>query len=235
MIMRHAQALFPVKVAGAGCKLNRVEVSAYPQLHSGRKSCPSGKSDEVKRLLGYARYGEGIEAVDMDVVVHMDDLDFDEGSYGLALAISDKQARFGAADDVFDTIIATGIIANQGRVERIGALADKLNSVLDQHGAGAVFVFPTANREPPEPEVENGLAALTAKGITWRAVASISELADLWRQPAPSDEVATSSQPRTTAAPTWHNRLSLFAKGLLLGFLLILGLAAGLALLLAHD
>ena len=68
-MLRRAQVLFPVKVAGDGCKLNRLEVTAYPDSHGGRKSCPSGKSAEVKRLLGYARHAEGIEAVDMDVLV----------------------------------------------------------------------------------------------------------------------------------------------------------------------
>lgn len=113
LMMREAHVWFPLTVAGSRCKLNRVEVAAYPQSHRGRKSCPSGKSGEVKQLLGYARHGEGIEAVEMDVVVHMDDLDFAEGSFGLALAIADKLARFGANANAQE-IVATGIVGNQG-------------------------------------------------------------------------------------------------------------------------
>jgi hypothetical protein len=247
MMMRHAQALFPVKVAGAGCKLNRVEVTAYPQqAHAGRKSCPSGKSAEVKRLLGYARYGEGIEAVDMDVVVHMDDTDFDEGSYGLALAISDKLARFGVhdaandktsdktGDETGDTppatpdIVATGIIGNQGAVTAIGAFPEKLALVLDSQGPGTLFVFPAANRDDRQADIAAGLAALTAKGIAWRAVASIVELSDLWRE-TPQATAPLPETPQTV--PPWRANLMPFARGLLLGFLLVLGLAAGLALL----
>jgi len=220
VMMRQAEVLFPVTVAGAGCKLNRVEVTAYPQSHRGRKSCPSGKSEEVKRLLGYARHGEGIEAVEMDVVVHMDDLDFDEGSFGLALAISDKQARFGRCGDA-ENIVATGIVGNQGVVSGIGAFAQKLALVLEGQPAGTLFVFPRVNAV----ETEQGLAALTASGIAWRAVDALSDLTDLWQEAA----VSTLIEPVEARRYSW---LTTFSKGLVLGFLLVLGLAAGVAVLL---
>ena len=220
LMMRQAQVWFPVTVAGSRCKLNRVEVTAYPQSHRGRKSCPSGKSGEVKQLLGYARHGEGIEAVEMDVVVHMDDLDFAEGSFGLALAIADKLARFGANANAQE-IVATGIVGNQGGVSGIGAFADKLALVLDGQPAGTLFVFPRANAA----EAEQGLAALTANGIAWRAVDAVSELADLWQETAASTSPAPLQGRRSS-------RLAAFSKGLVLGFLLVLGLAAGVAVML---
>ena len=219
IMIRRAQALFPLKVAGAGCTFNRVEVTAYPEFDSGKKSCAcAGKSDEVKHLLGYARHGEGIETIDIAVVVHFDNLDFEEASYGLALAVSDKRARFGPRGGDA-TIVATGIIGNRGRVSRIEAFAEKLALVHDTQPAGTLFLFPLANRD----EAIEGLAALTAKGIDWRAVGAIDELDELWQSDAMTGEADEGASNGRLAG------LAVFTKGLALGFLLMLGLVTGIA------
>jgi len=216
MTMRQAEVVFPVKVAAAGCKPHRVEVTAYPTSHRGRKSCPSGKSDEVKRLLGYARYGEGIEAVDMDVVVHMDDTDFDEGSFGLAVAVCDKLARFGAAVEV-GPVVATGMVGNRGVVSAVAAFSDKLAWVAESQPSGSLFLFPQDNAKG----AEEGLAKLSTKGIRQRGVASVGELSNLWNEPGGGGD---DGQVDVSAPRTWHAGLAVFVGGAILGFLLVAGL-----------
>lgn len=220
MKMREAKVLFPLKEAGVGCTMNRLSVQAYPDSPSGKTCCVAGNSDEVKRLLGYIRYGEGIDTVDLSVVVHFDSQDFSEDSFGLALAVADKRARYGCDDQ--QAIVATGVIGVRGAVTGVESFADKVALAVDTLVPGDLFLFPSENRgDAPE-----GLAALGAKGVAWRAAAFLDELSDLW---GASPAVTRTSERRFAGL---RRDMALFAKGLVVGFLLILGLALGIAVLL---
>lgn len=156
--------------------MNSVCVTAYPDRHSGMRSCPSArKVTLVKDLLGHGRHDEGIDTIDIDVVVQFDDDDFEGQSFGLALVLADKLARFPNGTPS-PRICGTGIIANKGRIEGVEHFPGKVAQAAVSLAKGDVFAFPITNYAH-DPE---GLRRLAAQGVRLRSVHSLEELRHLW-------------------------------------------------------
>jgi len=222
MRISHSKVMFPTP--GSENRMNHVLVQAYLDLHNGKKSCSfDGKLGEIKRQIGIARDGEGIDTLDICVIVRFDDDDFSCLSYGLALAIADKLARFPQQTDP-PVICATGKLGNKGVVSSIRNFSDKVDIVEATLGRGALFVYPIDNwKESPD-----GIRRLEAKGISVKSVNRFEELSWLWTQTCQDVPSPTSSLPQESVhTPLW----TWFLKGGAVGFFVIIAAAVGWGLL----
>ena len=209
-----AKVEFPI--AGPLPSLNRVEVIAYPDKQDGRVSCPGKSTLGIKKLIGHSRYDEDdIDKIEIDVVVRFDRSGFEGQSYGLALALADKQARWSNATQ-FDRIIATGVLEEQGRVARVDGFAAKIGLLKPTPNQKILFVFPKQNLDDDPTAIE----CLSDKNILLRPVSHLIELRDLWQ------EHETTVTPQTV----W-NRRSTFLRGLSLGFSIVIVSVCGMILL----
>jgi len=77
----------------------------------------------------------------MDVVVHFARNDFDGLSFGLALTLADKRARYGVAGHT-GRIVATGTIEPLGQVAEVEGFNVKLACVERELTPGDLFVYP---------------------------------------------------------------------------------------------
>jgi hypothetical protein len=133
----------------------------------------------VKLILEQARFGEHQPWVNMDVVVHFTNPDFDGLSFGLALALADKRARYGSVGRA-GRLVATGVVGPQGVVEAVEAFAVKLTCMEQVLTAGDLFIYPARNVSQAEAQVQEALGRLRSRGIVLRAVEYITDVRDLW-------------------------------------------------------
>jgi hypothetical protein len=236
---REATIEFPT--AGASGGLSQVKVRAYLTSHEDRKSCSySDRLSEIKKILGHARDGEDLATIRTDVVVRFSDPDFEGCSYGLALALADKRARFGEQGP-FERIIATGVLSKPGLVSRVEAFPQKLALVLAIPDEPLLFVFPEENLEDDPDLLERTVVG--KKRV--RAVSHLNELHDLWqaeRMPSQQSEVPALPdshellQETSERMPSHHSEVpapakSYFFRGMAWGFSIVL-LMTGLSILL---
>jgi hypothetical protein len=183
---------FPV-AGGRHSSMNHVRVSAYGDSLGRVVSMPSSRNHAVraKLIIDDARYGEDKPTVDMDVVVHFAKNNFDGDSFGLALALADKLARYGAVRQT-GRVVATGVVGPQGEVTAVGAFFAKVAYLEQILQAGDLFVYPTHNAATI---VCEALQRLQNNGVVLRAVEHLEQLGDLWHS-----EVALSASERVSAS-----------------------------------
>ena len=176
--------------------MNHVRVIAYFDSLGRVVSMPSSRNHaaRAKVIIDNARYGEHKPMVDVDVVVHFANNDFDGDSFGLALALADKRARYGVVGPT-GRVMATGVVGPQGEVTAVGAFPAKVTYLEQVLKSGDLFVYPTGNPATTEMTVCEALQRMQNKGIVLRAVEHIAQLSDLW-----NIGVALSSPERVTAS-----------------------------------
>lgn len=184
---------FPV--AGGRSGMNHVRVIAYVDSLGRVVSVPSARNHaaRAKIVIDNARYGEHKPFVDMDVVAHFANNDFDGDSFGLALALADKRARYGVAGPP-GRIVATGVVGPQGEVTAVGAFPEKVTYLRRVLQSGDLFIYPTGNAT--EVAVQAALQRLRRQGIVLRGVKSVGEVSALWASKthnAPSGEAKQGS------------------------------------------
>jgi hypothetical protein len=195
---REAIVEFPV-VGGQVSSMNHARVMAYCDSQGRVVSVPSSRNhaERAKVVIDDARYGEHRPRVDLDVVVHFARNDFDGLSFGLALALADKRARYGVAEPT-GRIVATGTIEPLGQVAEVEGFSIKLACVERELTPGDLFIYPARNVPRTDALVLEVLQRLQHRGIVLRAVEHIGQLSDLWRHGI----VAPSSGAPEGALPT---------------------------------
>lgn len=152
-----------------------------------------GNSNTFYQIIRETRGSEPNNAMlDAKTRVRLDS-GFIGNSFGLAVAIADRSARYGFSKKVVNKrIVATGALLekHQGEVEAIDHFLDKIAVV--QHfrsiiPKGSLFIFPLKNLATDDTRVAGALKQLEESGIEYRAVAHINELNDLF--PGLSGEV----------------------------------------------
>ena len=211
MGIKRSEVLFPT--CGPEGRMNSVCVTAYPDRHTGMRSCPSARKVAlVKDLLGHGRHDEGIDSVDIDVVVQFDDDAFEGQSFGLGLALADKLARFSYGTGT-SKVCGTGIIANKGRIEAVDHFSAKVAQAELSLIQGDIFVFPKSN----EDDDQAGLRRLAAQGVQLIGVRSLTELRHIWDTKA--GESSQSAKISFARAKDWI----WLVFGILVGFSSVLG------------
>jgi hypothetical protein len=144
--------------------------------------------DEVLDILIDARSGEAPERRLDGVLVRFLRRDFSGSSFGAALALADKRARYPKSGEAAaaDRLIATGQLLCGGRgaigaIEGFEAKARAVLASVDPAAAPPVFVFPAANWQGAAEGIRAALETARAEGrIHLRPAERIDELADLW-------------------------------------------------------
>ncbi|NJN48330.1 MAG: hypothetical protein HC808_19715 [Candidatus Competibacteraceae bacterium] len=205
------QAEIEFPIAGALPYLNRVQVIAYPSSRQHAISCSyRDRLASIKEILGHSRSDEDPTTLDIDVVVRFSDPRFDGQSYGLALALADKLARFGNPTP-YHRIVATGVLTHERVICRVEGFAEKLKAIAEHCNSEALFIFPKENQEK-----ESILLTELNISISQCAVSQLDDLCELWQ--ACSEQLLPSQY--------WR----LFWRGAIFGFGLVLSITCVLIL-----
>jgi uncharacterized protein YegL len=168
---------FPV-AGGQASGMNHVRVIAYFDSLGRVISVPASHNHaaRAKVIIDNARYGEHKPMVDVDVVVHFANNDFDGDSFGVALALADKRARYDMAG-MTGRLVATGIVGPQGEVTAVDAFPAKVAYLAQLLKAGDLFVYPTSNATGT---VQAALQRLRQQGVVLRSIERLAQVRDLW-------------------------------------------------------
>jgi TPR repeat protein len=211
-----AEIEFPIVVLGEAM-LTGVRVERMPALDREERFAVGQQRDEALDILSDARADEASERRLEGVMVRFLRRDFSGASFGLALALADKRARYAAPAG---RMIATGSLPCGGRgalaaVDGFDAKVRCVLSGLEGVGPPPVFACAGANLRAASESTRTALAEAEKSGrIVVRAVEQVGDLADLWGGANPG-----SASP-TGAWRTW--------RALAGGGLAILLVAAGL-------
>lgn len=152
-------------------------ISCFPTIEmKGIVKVVSGIDDEsARRIIGTARYGERDEKAGIGVIVMFSNPLFMGNSYGLALAVADKLARFDAAGK-WHEIYATGCIPVDGcgSVSAIEGFAEKLEALVKKSVPGSLLIYPKSNHE--NKHVSDLLSRLTNAGIECCGINHLNDL-----------------------------------------------------------
>jgi hypothetical protein len=156
-------------------------------------------------IVDAARHNEeNAERATLHVRARFDSNVFDGPSFGLALVIGDRSARYGYSDaNASIYIIATGEIPKdgQGEVCPIDGFAAKVRLLQREAPAGSLFLFPAANLESASPETRQALERAKESGaFSWRAVSHVRELEDLFAGAPMDNRLAAKGLPTQAEA-----------------------------------
>lgn len=177
---------FPVVVLGSAV-LASLRVERLSSLDRSERFAAGHDRAEALDVLMDARAKDPEERRLDGVLIRFMRKDFSGPSYGLALALADKRARFPPPERV--RVIATGQIlpGGDGGVGSIEGFAQKAQTVLEACEAAAapiVFAFPKENWREASDEVRAGLEAAQEAGkLRLRPAAHLDALDDLWDAP----------------------------------------------------
>ena len=140
----------------------------------------------------------------------IDPNDFDGSSFGLAVAIADRSARYGfSAKLVGRQVIATGTIeaGGQGAVMAVDGFEAKVRLLEREAAADSMFVFPAANLERADEDTRQRLERARRSGrFSWKAITHVAELDDFFgredeeQKPTPAQPTSASEPVATLAA-----------------------------------
>jgi hypothetical protein len=181
-----AEADFPIVALGEAT-MGRVRVERMPDLDRlERFASGHGRPAALDALIDARAIEPGPRRLD-GVLIRFFAKDFSGESYGLALALADKFARFPPGPEA--NVIATGALVpgEEGLVGTIDGFEAKARAVIAHARAAnrpSLFAFPKENWTRASPAVREALeAASEAGGLILRPVERLADLADLWRAP----------------------------------------------------
>lgn len=132
-------------------------------------------------IIGATRHGENNSAAAKGVMATVSNPNFSGRSYGLALAIADKLARYQRCPGI-NQLFATGRIEPDGcgDISPIDGLKEKTELVIERVKKGDMFVFP-AQIEDADIQLRKLLKELADKGATSLSVSNMNQLNEvLW-------------------------------------------------------
>ena len=131
-------------------------------------------------IIGATRHGENNSAAAKGVMATVSNPNFSGRSYGLALAIADKLARYQKCSNL-NQVFATGRIESDGcgKVSSIDCLIAKIRMVAENIKKGDIFIFPDQTENEEGSAQKELLRLIEGKGAHWKAISDICELGDL--------------------------------------------------------
>ena len=178
-----SDVLFPIfgcdgaSIATVRC--DRLEPKDYP---AGRALVLARDEREIERILADARAHEPTGAeIARPIWVRFIPQQFSGRSYGLALALADKLARYRRNQPLDGRIFASGIIIEDGsgRIGDVEAFDDKLAAITDDARSGDVVVMPKGNVDRASSSTLKLLECLDANGVICRSADHLDQLCDL--------------------------------------------------------
>jgi hypothetical protein len=190
-----SDVLFPiVGCNGAHIATVRCDCLNARDYPAGRALVLARDEQEIERILADARSGETTGAeIARPIWVRFMPQQFTGRSYGLALALADKRARYHSATKLVGRrLFATGIITEDGagRIGKVQSFEEKLLAIIEEARAGDVAVFPKENVVALSPSQKELLDRLDRKAVSWRSAENLSELVDLYASPSDKELLA---------------------------------------------
>ncbi len=179
---KSVQVLFPCVHGLASGQLVIINCFPAAELKSTIKVVTGVDEEIARRVVGAARYDESDSRAGTGVMVLFSNPLFTGESYGLALAVADKLARYHPIRD-WTAIYATGSIPADGcgRVDAVNNFLEKLEMLAEEARPGSLFLYPEKNHLPFSAKIREKLDLLQSKGVECIAVAAVSDLQDkLW-------------------------------------------------------
>jgi len=169
--------LFPCVHGVAAGQLIKITCFGSSEMKGAIKVVAGVDDEAARRIIGAARHEEKDERAANGVIALFSNPLFGGGSFGLALAVADKMARFGAIQEQRQ-IVATGRIPADGcgSIEAIGDFEAKLGLIEQNAPDASLFVFPGKNIDNLSKDIRQKLDVLEVRGIQWRAINHIEEL-----------------------------------------------------------
>ena len=165
-----------------------VAISCFPAREmKGTIKAVNGVDEEIaRRIIGASGYGEQDERTGIGVIALFSNPLFSGESYGLALAVADKLARFQPIGS-WEAIYATGKIPADGcgQVAVINGFAEKLSILLDHARPNTLFIYPQKNH-PTTDFLMDQMQRLQDKGMRCLPVTQLDDLQGrLWSSSSP--------------------------------------------------
>ncbi len=155
-----------------------VTINCFPaaELKSSIKVVTGVDEEIARRVIGASRYDESDSRAGTGVMALFSNPLFTGESYGLALAIADKLARYKAAAE-WKAIYATGAVPADGcgRIDTIRSFGEKLDLLYEKAEPDSLFVYPRKNVSATG-QTQDKLEKLRSKGVKCVAIANISDL-----------------------------------------------------------
>lgn len=183
-----AKVHFPCIHSGGGGDILSVSCFLSDDL-KGIVKVVSGIDDEsARRVIGPSRYGERNFRAGNGVMVLFSNPLFTGKSYGLALAVADKIARYGKMPGTWSTIYATGEINADGcgKVTAVDGFDAKLDLLRAKGVPDGVLLYPEHCLTTSKHEKEN-LSRFFEGGVECIGIQHISELEGLLWEESLSD------------------------------------------------
>lgn len=193
-----SDVLFPIVGRGeaslATVRCDGLDPKDYP---AGRALVLARDEREIERILADSRSCEPTGAeIARPIWVRFIPQQFSGRSYGLALALADKLARYCRQEEPQDRrVFATGIVVEDGsgRIGGVEAFDGKLAVIAREARSGDVVVVPQANLDHASCDAREMLARFEKTGVVCRGADHLDQLGDL--------HGASTADLRVTASP----------------------------------
>lgn len=191
--MAEASILFPVVAPAGETEFRAARVALWPERDGKDRFANAPGIINANELLTQARFTEPTGNRDRGVLVDIDMNGVSGGSFALAMAIADKQARFGPSQDS-GKIVATGVLIDRqngaiGRVEDFPAKLAEVLQLADGAGQSLTFAFPVANAGEITAAAHEQIARLAAVNkLNLLPCRHVDDAKRLWNAPA-ADEL----------------------------------------------
>lgn len=171
------QVLFPCVHGLANGQLVTINCFSSAELKSTIKAVTGIDEEIARRVIGASRYGESDGRAGIGVMALFSNPLFSGESYGLALAVADKLARFTAVRE-WTEIYATGSVPADGcgRVGAVGGFAEKLDLLMEKAKPGSLFLYPKNNLFPFSDQIQEKMNLLKSKKVECIAVTTVNDL-----------------------------------------------------------
>ncbi|MGI9418655.1 MAG: hypothetical protein ACR2RA_12550 [Geminicoccaceae bacterium] len=199
-----SDVFFPIVGGGlsrmATVRCDCLDPKDYP---AGRALVLARDEQEIERILADARATEATGAeIARPIWVRFTPQQFSGRSYGLALALADKLARYRPKQKPEENrFFATGIIEEDGfgKIGGVQAFEGKLAVIAEEARPGDIVVLPAANLERVSPAEQALLDRLDRHGVVRHTAESLNQLVDLYGSASGVDGLV--AQHQTHAQP----------------------------------
>ncbi len=180
-----SEVIFPIVGSGRTDLLCVSCACLSPDDFPAGKVLVLGQNDQdIEHILADARHDEpGGPEITIPIRVRFKPNHFSGKSYGLALALADKRARYRRDDDQGDVRLwATGVVlpGGSGEIGSVSGIDDKLEAIAEEAKAGDIVVLPSPDIDLSDPAIRVKLERLASRAITCHAIGHLNEIAYLW-------------------------------------------------------
>lgn len=174
-MQKPANVYFPCVGANSG-EVVEINCFASKELKGTIKVLSGIEEEAAVNIIGISRQGEHNNNAGLGVIATVSNPRFHGNSYALALAVADKLARYTKCKNI-NKVYATGEIKpnNNGEIDTIDNINEKLSLVLSSIKRNDVFLFPKQCEDKSDSIQKELLQAIVSKGAKYYPIVNISD------------------------------------------------------------